>query len=215
MNKKKDSLISLFNNLTEEDYKTIADFHIHTAASDGKLPADEIAKQARQKGLKYFAICDHNTLDGYKLINFEEYPGLITGIEFDCWFKGIFLHLLGYGFDLNSKALEPFLARSKDETEKDIIRIFSNRNVPSLIKAIHDAGGIAVLAHSACCWTLNHEHFVKEMVKIGLDGLEVFYPYKRHRSIIKFHRASSIKKIADKLNLIKTGGSDTHGILSK
>lgn len=49
--------------------------------------------------------------------------------------------------------------------------------------------------------------------KIGLDGLECYYPYRRHRGIIKFHRAESIKKIADKLNLIKTGGTDTHGAL--
>lgn len=209
----KDSIINLFNNLTEEDYKTIADFHLHSTASDGKLQADELVRQARAKGLKHFAICDHNTLDGYKLINLDEYPELIVGVEFDCWYKGIFLHLLGYGIDLKSENLKPFLAKNKVETEKDIVRIFSTRNVPKLIGAIHKAGGIAVLAHSACCWTINHEHFVKEMVKIGLDGLECFYPYKRHRGIIKFHRASSVKKIAEKLNLIKTGGTDTHGTL--
>lgn len=209
----KDSIINLFNNLTEEDYKTTVDFHLHSTASDGRVQADELVRQARVKGLKHFAICDHNTLDGYKLINLDEYPELITGIEFDCWYKGIFLHLLGYGFDLNSEELKPFLAKNKAETEKDIIRIFSTRNVPKMIEAIHKAGGIAVLAHSACCWTINHEHFVKEMVKIGLDGLECFYPYKRHRGIIKFHRAGSVKKIAEKLNLIKTGGTDTHGNL--
>lgn len=209
----KDSIINLFNNLTEEDYKTIADFHLHSTASDGKLQADELVRQARAKGLKHFAICDHNTLDGYKLINMDKYPELITGIEFDCWYKGIFLHLLGYGIDVNAEELKPFLAKNKAETEKDIVRIFSTRNVPKMIEAIHKAGGIAVLAHSACCWTINHEHFVKEMVKIGLDGLECFYPYKRHRGIIKFHRASSVKKIAEKLNLIKTGGTDTHGNL--
>ena len=101
-------------------------------------------------------------------------------------------------------------SKKKGETEKDIVRIFARRNVPKLIEAIHKANGIAILAHSACCWTINHEHFIKEMMKIGLDGLEVYYPYKRHRGIIKFHFAESIKKIADKFNLIKTGGSDTH-----
>lgn len=209
----KDSIIKLFNNLTEEDYLTIADFHLHSTASDGELQADELIQQARAKGLKHFAICDHNTLNGYKSINLNNYPELITGIEFDCWYKGIFLHLLGYGIDINSEDLTPFLAKNKAETERDIIRIFSTRNVPKLIEAIHKAGGIAVLAHSACCWTINHEHFIKEMIKIGLDGLECFYPYKRHRGIIKFHKASSVKKIAEKLNLIKTGGTDTHGKL--
>lgn len=213
MNTTKDTIKQIFEKLTEHDYKTIADFHIHTNASDGKFSAEEILNQARTKGLKYIAICDHNTIDGYKRINFNENPELITGIEFDCWYRGIFLHLLGYGIDINSKYLLPFLAKNKAETEKDIVRIFSRRNVPKLIEAIHKSGGIAVLAHSACCWTINHEHFVKCMMKIGLDGLECYYPYKRHRGIIKFHRARSIQKIADKFGLIKTGGTDTHGKL--
>ncbi len=203
----------LFDKLNKEDYLHTADFHIHSNASDGKLRADELAKQAVEKGLKHFAICDHNTIEGYNFIDFKQYPQIITGIEFDCWYRGIFIHLLGYGFDLESNALEPFLAKNKAETEKDIVRIFSLRNVPKLIESIHHAGGIAVLAHSACCWTVNHEHFVKCLKKIGLDGLECYYPYKRHRGIIKFHRTSHIEKTADKLNLIKTGGSDTHGYL--
>lgn len=208
-----DSIKNLFNKLSENDYKTVADFHIHTNASDGKFSAEEIIEQARKKGLKYFSICDHNTFDGYKSLKLEDYPEIITGIEFDCWYKGIFLHLLAYCADINSEELKPFLAKNKAETEFDIVRIFSRRNVPKLIEAIHKAGGIAVLAHSACCWTINHEHFVKCMINIGLDGLEVYYPYKRHRGIIKFHRARNIKKIADKFNLIKTGGTDTHGKL--
>ncbi|MGN0014790.1 MAG: PHP domain-containing protein [Candidatus Gastranaerophilaceae bacterium] len=213
MNTTKDTIKQIFEKLTEDDYKTIADFHIHTNASDGKFSTEEILIQAEKKGLKYVAICDHNTTEGYKRINLNEHPELITGIEFDCWYRGIFLHLLGYGIEINSDYLKPFLAKNKAETEKDIVRIFSKRNVPKLIDAIHKAGGIAVLAHSACCWTINHEHFVKCMIKIGLDGLECYYPYRRHRGIIKFHKAGSIKKIADKLGLIKTGGSDTHGNL--
>lgn len=213
MNTTKDTIKQIFEELTENDYKTIADFHIHTNASDGKFSTEEILIQAEKKGLKYVAICDHNTTEGYKRINLNKHPELITGIEFDCWYRGIFLHLLGYGIEINSDYLKPFLAKNKAETEKDIVRIFSKRNVPKLIEAIHKSGGIAVLAHSACCWTINHEHFVKCMAKIGLDGLECYYPYRRHRGIIKFHRAESIKKIADKLGLIKTGGSDTHGNL--
>lgn len=210
MNTTKDSIKRIFNGIVDEDYFSAADFHIHTKASDGKLSAKEVVEQARAKGLKHFAICDHNTFDAYKEIDYQNIPELVTGIEFDCWYRGIFLHLLGYGIDINSEFLKPFLAKNKAETEKDIIRIFANRNVPKLIEAIHNAGGIAILAHSACCWTINHEHFVKCMIKIGLDGLETRYPYKRHRGIIKFHRAKNIKKIAEKLNLIQTGGTDAH-----
>ena len=51
-------------------------------------------------------------------------------------------------------------------------------------------------------------------MKIGLDGVEVYYPYDRFRSVVKFHSAETVKKIADKYpELIQTGGSDFHGEL--
>ena len=102
-------------------------------------------------------------------------------------------------------------AKDKKETELDIIRIFAKRDIKKLIKAIHNAGGIAVLAHPACCWAINLESFVKKLISYGLDGIEVYYPYKRHRGIIKFHTAKEVERIADKYNLIKTGGTDLHG----
>ena len=48
---------------------------------------------------------------------------------------------------------------------------------------------------------------------MGLDGIEVYYPYKRHRGIIKFHSRHNIKALAQKYNLIMTGGTDEHGSL--
>ena len=92
-----------------------------------------------------------------------------------------------------------------------IVRIFAKRDIKKLIQAIHNAGGIAVLAHPACCWALNLDRFVKKLNSYGLDGIEVYYPYKRHRGIIKFHKTKSVEKIAEKYNLLKTGGTDLHG----
>ena len=79
-----------------------------------------------------------------------------------------------------------------------------------VIKAIHAAGGIAVLAHPACCFTLSLDRYVKKLISYGLDGMEVYYPYKRHRKFIRFNTAENVKKIAEKYNLIKTGGTDEH-----
>ena len=112
MNTTKDSIKRIFNEIVDEDYFSAADFHIHTKASDGKLSAKEVVEQARAKGLKHFAICDHNTFDAYKEIDYQNIPELVTGIEFDCWYRGIFLHLLGYGIDINSEFLKPFLAKN-------------------------------------------------------------------------------------------------------
>ena len=73
-----------------------------------------------------------------------------------------------------------------------------------LIKSIHNAGGIAVLAHPACCWAINPKKFVKELVDIGLDGIEIYYPYDRFRGILKF----SSKKLAVKIAEIRIETSE-------
>lgn len=197
-------------NLREEDYKSgKIDLHIHSNYSDGKADFKSIIDNAKKSGYKLIAITDHNTVEGHKRYQDEI---LVTGAEFDCWFGYVFIHLLAYGIDVNHPSLSPFLARSKAETEGDIIRLFARRNVPKLIKAIHEAGGIAVLAHPACYWAISLERLVKKLMKYDLDGIEVYYPYPRFRKIVKFHSSKDVKKIADKYpSLIQTGGTDFHG----
>ena len=69
-----------------------------------------------------------------------------------------------------------------------------------------------MLAHPACYWALSLEKLIKDLMKIGLDGVEVFYPYPHLRSVVKFHSAEKVLKIANKYpQLIKTGGTDFHG----
>ncbi len=183
--------------------------HIHSTYSDGKASFEEILIQAKEKGYKLISITDHNTIEGHK--NFKD-DILIPGVEFDCWINHIFIHILAYNIDVNNEELQQFMAKTKAETEGDFIRLFSNRNIPKLIKAIHNAGGIAVLAHPACYWAISLERLVKKLIKYGLDGIEVYYPYPRFRKIVKFHSSKEVMKIANKYpQLIKTGGTDFHG----
>ncbi len=200
----------LIKNLKKEDFESNrVNLHIHSTYSDGSGDFNDLIKQAGEKNYHYIAISDHNTINGYLDNEIPDY--VIPAVEFDVWCGYVFMHLLGYGVDVHNKELQSFCAKNKRETELDIIRIFASRNIKKLINAIHNAGGIAVLAHPACCWALNHDRFVKKLISYGLDGIEVYYPYKRHRGIIKFTTARNIEKIADKYNLIKTGGTDLHG----
>ncbi len=199
----------LIASFTKADYdNNLVDLHIHSNFSDGKGDIKELVKQAQELGYKHIAFCDHNTVEGYKHLIPSDL--VITGVEFDVWCGYVFIHLLGLGIDANHPALRPFLAKSKHETKAHISRILSHRNVKKLIDAIHQAGGIVVLAHPACYWALSLDRLVKKLTSYGLDGMEVYYPYKRHRGIIKFHSVRKVEKIADKYNLIKTGGSDLH-----
>ena len=196
--------------LTEQDFLSgKVNLHIHTNYSDGKADFKKVLDNAKKNGYKLISITDHNTVEGHKHYQDEI---LVTGVEFDCWFGYVFIHLLAYNIDVNHPSLCPFLAKTKAETEGDLIRLFARRNVPELIKAIHEAGGIAVLAHPACYWAISLERLVKKLMKHGLDGIEVFYPYPRFRKIVTFHSAKDVRKIADKYpQLLKTGGTDFHG----
>lgn len=201
----------LLQSLKQSDFEKDVNLHIHSNFSDGKLSPNELLEDANKKGYKLIAICDHNTVDAYKKTDILKSNKILTAIEFDCWYKGILVHLLGYGIDINNKNLLKYCAKTKPETEADIIRLLNKRHPKDIIKAIHNAGGVAILAHPACYWAINLEHFVKSLMKLGLDGLEVFYPYRRHRGILKFHSTAAVKRIAEKHNLIMTGGSDSHG----
>lgn len=70
------------------------------------------------------------------------------------------------------------------------------------IKLILDAKGIPVLAHP---YMLNRDELIPEFAEHGLKGLEVFYP--EHSQ----NKTTYYKSIAQKYNLLLTGGSDCHG----
>ncbi len=205
------TVFELLKSFTQKDFETDVNLHIHSNFSDGKLSPEEILEDAKNKGYRLIAICDHNTVDAYKRTVVQECENVLSAIEFDCWHRGVLVHILGYGIDINNEELLSLCAKNKKETEADLVRLFNSRKPKVVIEAIHNAGGVAVLAHPACCWTLCLDCFVKSLVSLGLDGLEVFYPYRRHRGIIKFHSANKVRKIAEKYNLIMTGGSDSHG----
>ncbi len=79
--------------------------------------------------------------------------------------------------------------------------------VESAIEAIHEAGGVAVLAHPVVLRLgVNAlDEFVGELAAMGLDGLEVFYPEHTGKHVREFRR------LMDKYALVASGGSDFHG----
>jgi len=77
-----------------------------------------------------------------------------------------------------------------------------NANFEEGIRLIHQAGGLAVMAHPG----LNKiDHLIPDMVRAGLDGIECWH--SRHpRSTAKRYR-----EMAARLGLLISGGSDCHG----
>jgi len=72
------------------------------------------------------------------------------------------------------------------------------------VKLILHSGGLPVFAHPVTF--KGYETIIVDMVAAGLVGLEVYYNNSTHEDIRK------MQALADKYNLVPTGGSDYHGI---
>ena len=70
------------------------------------------------------------------------------------------------------------------------------------IELVHEAGGLAVMAHPGLNRT---DEVIPALVEAGLDGLECFHT--KHSTAMSAHYL----EIADKYHLLVTGGSDCHG----
>jgi len=209
----KTSLKERLLSIKKEDYFKFANLHCHSKFSDGKEDFDTLVETALKLGLKHFSICDHNTVEGYKHSKYKDNPVLIKGVEFDCFYQTSLLHILGYGIDIENPYITKLCTKKKSETEFDIVRLFHSRHPKDVIEGIKKAGGIAVFAHPCCSSVINLDYFIKKLVSFGLDGIETYYPYNRHRGIIKFSSRKVPFKLAQKYNLIQTGGTDEHGTL--
>lgn len=70
-----------------------------------------------------------------------------------------------------------------------------------VIEAIQRAGGVAVLAHPAHSGATN---MIPELVTLGLQGLEVYYPHHSPRQV------QMLRALCKRYGLLATGGSDFH-----
>jgi len=70
------------------------------------------------------------------------------------------------------------------------------------VELIHQAGGLAVMAHPGLNRT---DEIIPDLVTAGLDGIECFHT--KHSTAM----SERYLEIAEKYNLLVTGGSDCHG----
>ena len=163
------------------------DLHIHSEYSpDGRMRIEEIVEQAKKAGLNGVAVCDHDRVwTGGGIYNNNNGIGgelsdfyIISGVEISTEYG----HLLGWFVD---KPIE-------------------TRNFMEAVKAIHEQGGIAVLAHP-----FEHRKSDEKIKNIArfLDGVEVWNGRAERKNL----KANAMAEIfAEKYNLNRYAGSDAH-----
>lgn len=189
-------------------------FHIHTKFSDGKLTPENVIEQAIKIGLKGLAITDHHSVNGYYEAQTylktrqEENPNLHlpflwTGVEINAILGATNVHILGYGFDPKHSLITKYLQGNIPENNQAL--------AINVISAIHEAGGLAVLAHPARYRRIPHE-LIPIAYELGIDGIEVYYAYNNPNPWQpSLEICQNIKQITKKYRLFATCGTDTHG----
>ena len=113
----------------EIDNGKYIDLHMHSKYSDdGEFTPTQLVEQCHKAGIKVMAIADHNSvkaIDEAKEAAAKLNIKYIPSVEIDCTYKGINLHVLGYGVDyhhadfvtLEENVLNQELACSKEKVK--------------------------------------------------------------------------------------------------
>lgn len=189
-------------------------FHMHTVCSDGQLTPYGLMTQAIKIGLKGMAITDHHSVKGFYLAQawLEEkqlsqpqtrFPQLWTGVEVTSNLGGTEVHLLGYGFSPEHSAMSCYLQGERPKGN-DALAV-------NVIQAIHQAGGLAVLAHPSR-YHRPASLLIPEAAKLGIDGVEAFYAYGNPKPWTTSVKETELAlQLSRGYQLFNTCGTDTHG----
>ncbi len=190
-------------------------FHLHTVYSDGKMQPVDLIQQAIALRLSDLAITDHHAIAGYYIAKQyleqsisqshdpQSLPTLWSGIEVNASLIFTEVHILGYGFDPQHGAMHPYL-QGKTTAGLDYQAI-------SVIKALHLAGGLAVLAHPAR-YRRSPEDLIPAAAALGIDGIETYYGYDNSDPWKPSPRQTeAIRHLAESHGLMHTCGTDSHG----
>ncbi len=96
-----------------------------------------------------------------------------------------------------------FDALFSPESESNILAPTKYPSVEEVIEEIHNAGGIAVLAHPGF---FDNFAEIEKYISLGIDGIEVWHPSNSEEQI------EELSTICKKNKILMTGGSDFHGI---
>jgi hypothetical protein len=209
------ALKKVWNSLNVNSCPYTYNFHMHTICSDGKLTPEGLMQQAVKIGLKGMAITDHHSTCGYQAARQwlnaasqeepkQSFPHLWTGIEVTSNLSGVEVHILGYAFAPEHPAMIPYLDgdRPYGEGSKAI----------NVIDAIHQAGGLAVLAHPAR-YRRPAGELIPSAAAAGIDGVEAYYAYGNPKPWkTSWQETEQVKRLAAGHKLYTTCGTDSHGM---
>lgn len=140
------------------------DFHLHSTASDGIHSPTWVMETAAARGVRVLALTDHDTTAGLAEARAAaDRLGLrlIPGMELSTDYGSADVHLLGYGFDVQSRPLQEFLAWQRHgrlgRVEK-MVAILCDNGAPIEVSRVFEIAGDA---------TVGRPHVARALVEAG------------------------------------------------
>lgn len=211
------NLKQIFQKINAQSCPQEFNFHMHTVHSDGRLQPEELVQQAIAIGLKGLAITDHHTISGYRVAlryldglklshPYLKYvaPEVWTGVEINANLLDVEVHILGYAFQPEHPSMVPYLQQRTTVGE--------TYQAVNAIASIHQAGGLAVLAHPAR-YKQSPQKLIPAAATLGIDGVETFYAYNNPQPWRPSPKEmAQVHHLAKCHGLFNTCGTDTHGL---
>lgn len=124
-----------------------ADLHCHSHYSDGADSPVELLQKAIQIGLSGLSITDHDTLEAYpeamEYAKQKQFP-LLSGVELSASHKNEPVHVLGYGFPINSKRILDFCERHQQRRKERNLRILEKLKKKGILVTEEEIAQIAL-----------------------------------------------------------------------
>ena len=112
-----------------ENKYPFVDLHLHSYYSDGTMSAEEIVRRAVANKVGVLAITDHNIMTAAReLREIAPSSGIcyIPGVELDSIDRGVDIHILGYGIDLENLQFNSFVKKNREILDQISIRLISD-----------------------------------------------------------------------------------------
>jgi predicted metal-dependent phosphoesterase TrpH len=94
----------------------VIDLHLHTTASDGRLPVEALVQRAGEAGITVMSVTDHDTVaavDDAVRLGAPQGIRVVPGIEVTAVHEERDVHVLGYFLDHQQPALAGFLQKQR------------------------------------------------------------------------------------------------------
>ena len=153
------------------------DLHCHSSASDGLLPAADVARRAFANGVDLLALTDHDNLGGLaaaRAVADEVGMGFVNGVEISIEWGGLQVHVLGLGFAADDQALGDGL-----ETIRSGRVVRAQRMAAELDKVGLHGAFEGAMRHAENPTLISRAHFARYLVESGVckDVRSVFDSY--------------------------------------